>query len=443
VSDNNPARRAQIDAFNEEHPDLALRLDYGNVGVQKIILQSASGVGPDIFDFSDEQMESYVEAGVLWDVTDAAGKMGFSGREAGWPGGTDTYIYEGRQYGFPCNTGSLILIYNKNVFDHFGIPYPTGNLTWDEFFALARTVNSKTNPEGAKGRQIFAITGLGYRNFFESQRGEYFQEDGSLNIVGNNELRRALDMYRDLVFKDQLAPTSVEAKHMSGQGGWGSGSLNQFSAGRYAMLISGHWSLIAFGRAHQQQQEHLTKQGLTSADVANPLEKPLRIGAVLYPHFAGREPNYRIASRVAGINSRSPHREEALEFLKYLAAPTYSKLLNEGMDYLPGNPKHADLGAEPGSPDLSRPELQAATVEAMSHGYVLRSSPFLLLGDVIRVMTAQVSRLESNRNIPTDDLLRSADKELRTLMHRNLERNFELRELYIKRFGAEAYARLR
>lgn len=442
VSDNNPARKEQIAAFNERNPGLALALDYGNVGVQKIILQSSSGVGPDLFDFSDEQMEAYVESGILWDVTEAAQKMGFSGREAGWPKGMDTYLYEGRQYGFPCNTGSLILIFNKNVFDHFGIPYPRGTMTWGEFIELAKSVNSVSNPEGAKGKQIFAVTGLNYRHLFESQRGEFFHEDGSLNLLNNPELITALDLYRDLIFKYRLIPTKVEAKQMSGQGGWGSGNLNQFAAGRYAMLVSGHWSLIAFGRAHLQQRDNLKKQGLVVEDIKNPLDRPLRIGSVLYPHFAGLSPYYRVASRLAGINSRSPRRKEALKFLEYLAGPTYSELINKDTDYLPGNPKYAELGAEPGTPDLSRPELHATTIKAMSHGYVLRSSPFLLLGDVNRVMISQISRLESNPDISTEDLLKSANREMTRLIRRNLDRSFELKKLFVERFGEEAYKNL-
>ena len=442
VSDNNPARAAQIAAFNEEHPDLALRLDYGNSGAQKIILQSASGVGPDLFDFGEEQMESYVEAGILWDVTAAAGKMGFSAQEAGWPGGVKTYVYEGKQYGFPCNTGCSTLIYNKNVFDFFGIPYPKDQMTWEEFFELAKRVNSATNPEGAQGRQIFAVTGLNFRFFFESMRGEYFEEDGSFDLVNNQKLRKALDLHRDIVFTYRLTPTTVEAKQMSGQGGWGSGNLNQFAAGRYAMLISGHWSLIAFGRAYQKQTEFLANQGIDPATITNPLDRPLRLGAVLYPHFADLGPHYRVGSRVAGINARSPRREEALQFLQYLAGPTYSKLLNEGTDFLPGNPKYADLGAEPGPPDLARPELQAATERAMEFGYAPRSSPFLFMGDIIRVMNAQISRLESNPAVTTDDMLKSAQKELNTLVRRNLDRNLELRALFIERFGEDAYKKL-
>jgi ABC-type sugar transport system, periplasmic component len=444
VSDNNPARTAQINAFNEENPGLYLRLDYGNTGVQKVILQSASGVGPDIFDFGDEQMEAYVGAGVLWDVTEAAEKMGFSGKEAGWPGGVNTYTYQGRQYGFPCNTGCQILIFNKNVFDHFGVPYPEKGkiMTWDEFFELAQKVNSHTNPTGAKGRQIFAITGLDWRQFFDSQRGEFFDENGLPNILNNPALRKALELHRDVIYKYRLSPTSVEAKQMAGMGGWGSGNLNQFAAGRYAMLVSGHWSLIAFGRAYDKQMEALQQKGISPESITNPLERPLRLGAVLCPHFAGRPACYRVSSRSAGINSRSPHREEALKFLQYLAGPTYSRLLNEEADFLPGNPKYAELGVQPGPADLARPELQDATVEAMNHGYVPRYSPFLFTGDVLRVLRSQISRLESNPNVTTDDMLKAANSELNTLLRRNLERNADLRKLFIERFGEETFKQL-
>ena len=449
VSDNNPARAAQIAAFNEENPGLDLHLDYANSDPQKIILQCSSGVGPDILDFGDDQIESYVASGILWDVTGAAKKMGFSGRKAGWPGAIDTFTCNGRQYGFPCNTGAAILIFNKNVFDYFGVPYPAGLMTWEQFIELAKKVNSHTNPAGAGGKRIFAVSGLNFRTFFDSLRGEFFNKDGSLNIVNNPELRTALDMHRDMIFKDRLSPTTVEARQMPGQGGWGSGaslgaaSLNQFATGKFAMAVTGHWSLIAFGPAHRQQMEYLKSQGIAPDDLKNPIDRPLRLGAVLVPHFAGREPCYHVTSRVAGINARSPRREEALRFLQYLAGPTYSKLLNEGADFLPGNPKYASLGVEPGPPDLSRPELHAATMEAMTHGYVPRRSPFLLAFDVTRVMAAQISRMESNPAITTDEVLHSAQKELNTLLRRNLDRDPELLTLFIGRFGKETYLNLR
>ncbi len=438
VSDNNPARTAQINAFNEKNPGLLLSLDYGSAGAQKIILQCASGVGPDIFDFGNEDIGTYVEAGIVWDVTGAAAKMGFSGEKVGWPNGWMTCVYGGRQYGFPCNMGSNILIYNKNVFDHFGIPYPPGLMTWEDFIELAKKVNSATNAQAGGKKNIFACTGFDWRIFFDTLGGEFFEKDGSLRIAGSPELKKAFQMHKDFIYSHRLMPSTVEANQMSGQGGWGSGNLNQFAVNRYAMAVTGHWSLIAFGRAYQKQVENLEKQGIKIEDIKDPLDKPLRIGAVVVPHFDGKPAIYRVGSRVAAINAKSPHREQALAFLQYLTGPTYSKLLNESADWLPGNPQYADLGVEPGPPALARQQLQEATETAMASGYSPRASPFILSGDVTRVLNNQMGCMESDPNLSVDSLLQTAGAELATLMRRNLERNPRLKELYIGRFGEAA-----
>ena len=442
VSDDSPTRNIQIDAFNAENPDLDLRLDFGNRGLEKVILQCGSGVGPDIFDYSDEDIGTYVESGIPWDVTEAASRMQFSAWTNGWPASINTVTYNGRQYGFPCNTGAVVLVYNKNVFDYFGVPYPEGPMTWEEFVVMARKVNSLTSPQSGEKRRIYAVNGATWRIFFDTLRGEFFTADGQLDIVDSEALRKAFETHRQFVLTDRLMPSTVEARSLSGRGGWGGGDLNQFTANRYAMIVTGYWSLIAFSRAYHEQVKNLEAEGVSIEEIKNPLERPLRLGVILVPNFAGHPPAYRVESRVASINARSPHREEALRFLQFLAGPTYSRIINEGIDWLPGNPKYAQLGVEPGPPDLNRIDLQKATEDAMNYGYSPRRSPFLLSSDVARTLANQISRLESNPAISTDSVLRSADAELRTLMRRNLERSPALKALYIERFGEESYKRL-
>lgn len=437
-TDNNPARSAQINSFNGENPGLLLRLDYGNTGMQKLLLQCSSGVGPDLMDFLDDQMQTLVEAGILWDVTERAPAMGFSAQES-WPAAREEMTIGDRQYAYPCNVGAKILIYNKNVFDAFGVPYPEGLMTWDQFIELAKKFRA---PPHGNGPRIYAVADLTWKIIFETMRGNYFSELGEVQIAGSADLKRAFEMHRDLIFKYHLMPTDVEAKSLSGQGGWGLGSLNQFASGRFAMIVTGEFALNAFGRSYYQKMREIA----AGTQIADPLQKPLRLGAVLLPHFAGRPPSYRVESRLAGINRYSPRREEALAFLQYLAGPTYSTQVNREADFLPANPRYADLGQEAGPEDLSRPQLHEITVEAVRHGYAMRRSPFVRITDVTSgrtgILDKQRSRMESNPSLPIDELLQTAQRELEILVRRNLERSPDLKKLYVERFGEEAFKNL-
>lgn len=44
---------------------------------------------------------------------------------------------QGRLIGLPAESGPLALYYNKDVFDLFGVPYPTDSMTWEEVLDIA------------------------------------------------------------------------------------------------------------------------------------------------------------------------------------------------------------------------------------------------------------------------------------------------------------------
>jgi ABC-type glycerol-3-phosphate transport system substrate-binding protein len=203
------------------------------------------------------------------------------------------------------------------------------------------------------------------------------------------------------------------------------------------MMLNGKWVLIRLRGAHADQSRRLERW--KSAPNRGAAERPpvLRLGSVQMPHAPGREPCYEVASRSAVLNNKSPHRDVALLFLKYLAGPQYSRLINEGVDALPGNPKYANLGIQEGVPDLSEVEMHRNTVASMEHGYGRRKSAFLLTTDVERVLSVAVGRLESSPELGIDQLLADAEQELITLMQRNLDRNPDLRKRYREITGTD------
>jgi multiple sugar transport system substrate-binding protein len=52
---------------------------------------------------------------------------------------------DGKLYGLPISNVTLLLYYNKGVFDKFGVPYPKNGMTWDDTFALAKKLTRVDN----------------------------------------------------------------------------------------------------------------------------------------------------------------------------------------------------------------------------------------------------------------------------------------------------------
>lgn len=58
---------------------------------------------------------------------------------------------EGKLYGLPFEDMLLGLYYNPEVFDLFGVDYPTDGMTWDEILVLAKQVSAERNGVNYRG----------------------------------------------------------------------------------------------------------------------------------------------------------------------------------------------------------------------------------------------------------------------------------------------------
>jgi multiple sugar transport system substrate-binding protein len=309
VSDDNPARREQIAVFNRLHPDLHLDLDPTNGGMEKVIVQSIGGVGPDLFDcYSGFELSAYVRSGIAWDVTDPLAKAGIDVRRDVWSAAWPNVLYEGRTYGFPTNACANALWINKDLFDACGVPYPKGPWTWEEFIPVAQ----KLTVRDASGRvRHFGLLcdWWNWPEFILQWGGRLYSENGTRCVVDSPEASAAIQFMQDLIYKYKVMPSPVEEAAMSSAGGWGSGSITFFGGGKGAMATGGRWWLCTL-RTYEK----------------------LRLGAVESPHQKRRV--FRGYGRATLVNRASPRREEALAFIKYMAGKEYNDLINHQADSL-------------------------------------------------------------------------------------------------------------
>lgn len=423
ATDDNPARKVQVSAFHTLFPRERVTVDPGLGGDQtKLIVQCATGTGPDIIDLGSEgQMQTLVEAGVLLDLTPYAQQMGFDpGRT--YPALAPALAFDGKQYRFPCNVWANCVIYNRRIFDDHGVPYPKPGWTYDEFVATAKAIREKPSKSGQTHIPIanWLNTWL-YEDMLIGFGGRLFSPDGLHSQLAAPESVSALNLYRDMMWKDHIIPTAAESSAMSGQGGWGSQGINWFSDGRAAMIVIGRWYIV---------------------QVPNFPNLKGNLGAALLPHLPGKPSCGMTDARAAGINVKSPHWREALNFLKYLAGPEYGQVIVHDGDSLPPSPSLACQGKDLANEAVPDPAFHQPFIDAVKRARPLDNSPFIDPGEVDRWIKEAVDKVENRIQTP-EEALRQLAGQIDAQIRVNLERRPDLqRRAHAPLFAAHSQARV-
>ena len=404
VSDDNPARREQIDLFNRLHPEYHLQLDPSNNGLEKVIVQSIGGVGPDLFDAGDGfGLSAFVKSGIAWDVTDELAKAGIDPRRDVWPAAWPTIFYEGRVYGGTTNVSANALWINKDLFDACGVAYPKGPWTWEEFIPIAQ----KLTVRDSSGR----VTHFGllcdwwnWPQFILQWGGRLYTEDGTRCALDSPEASAAVQFMQDLIYKYKVMPGPVEEAAMSSTGGWGSGSITFFGGGKGAMALGGRWWLCTL-RNYEK----------------------LHLGAVESPHEKRRV--FLGYGRATLINRASPRREDALAFLKYEAGKPYNELINHQADSLAPMMKYCYTPEFLHDPEYPAEDFNAVWREVLELSEPAQISPFINGNTAARIFNKQMDLVKNGQKSGAE-AMKDAARLINEEIQKTLQIDPELRARY-------------
>ena len=152
------------------------RLEITPWGDYWTLLEAAAtgGALPDIFVMNTNEIQRYMSAGLIMDLTDRINRSSIANM-ANFPEEiVNIYNFRGRQYGIPKDIDTIALWYNKAHFQEAGIPFPTDNWTWDDLNNAARRLR---NP-GANRYGIVFTPGesqTGYWNLIYQNNGYVIQ----------------------------------------------------------------------------------------------------------------------------------------------------------------------------------------------------------------------------------------------------------------------------
>ncbi len=161
-----------------------------------------------------------------------------------------TYRQDGQPVAYSTSTGTLILYYNRALFDAAGIPYPPADAknawTWDEFVSVARrlTLDAAGRHPGENGFDPDGIVQYGcsidrwtwqMEVWAHSNGGRWFSEDGKHSLIAEPAAVESIQRVADLTLREHVQPPA--------DGISAYGLQDCFLDGNVAMATGGTWNI--------------------------------------------------------------------------------------------------------------------------------------------------------------------------------------------------------
>ena len=225
---------AVIAAFEAENPTIKIDATVTPFGDYFTLLQAdfVGGDPPDIIELNYENFVTYASDNVLLDLTpyvDPAVPF--------YPRALSAFQYDSKQLALPVSFSTVLLFYNKNLFDQAGIDYPAPDWTWADAKEAALKIS-------ALGDDIWGINApVQFWEFYKraAQNGcEFFNSDKTESLINSPACVEALDVMVGLITSDAM-PDPAEFGGLS--------SADMFLNGQLGMELTGMWMFPVFDGA--------------------------------------------------------------------------------------------------------------------------------------------------------------------------------------------------
>lgn len=193
---------------------------------------ASGGDLPDLFWMHINEAQKYMDAGMLLDMNDYIAADDAIDLDNYYEGIVDIYNNDGTQYALPKDHDTIALLYNKAIFDKYGVDYPTDDWTWDDYAAAAAAITEAGAADGVYGTAMNTNDGQdGWYNFIYDWGGTIISEDNTKSGMDDPNTIAGMTWLADNLFpsmpaQNLMADTDPDVMFMSGlvgmmlQGSW-------------------------------------------------------------------------------------------------------------------------------------------------------------------------------------------------------------------------------
>ena len=247
------------EAYEASHEGVTVEMvDLGSTDYMTVLATDLSGTGSDFDVVTIKDVPGYatlVQKNAIRALDDYIAADGVD--LAKYAGATDQVTVDGSLYELPFRNDFWVLFYNKDLFDQKGVAYPTNDMTWDEYDALARQMTDTTFGSQIYGghyhtwRSTVGLMGVldGKHTILD---GEYDFMKPYYEMVLSEEADGVVRKYTDLKTEGlhYSAAFSGGDVAMMNMGSWFIATLiSNLKSGEYDSSLCGNWGIVKYPHA--------------------------------------------------------------------------------------------------------------------------------------------------------------------------------------------------
>lgn len=231
------AYQTLVDSFEQAHPDIDVELIHipGQADYRKrLAADLTAGAPADVVLINYRRYAAFAHLGALTPLDDYLADSKLIAKENFYPEAFDPFLWQGQLMCIPQNLSSLVVYYNRDLFNEAGVPLPADDWTWDDFLSAAQSLTMDTNADGVTDQFGVGLEPslIRFAPFVWQAGGEVVDdpvEPQSL-MLDTDEAFDAADFFFDLQRKHHVVPNAEEEASED--------SESRFLNGRTAMFFN-------------------------------------------------------------------------------------------------------------------------------------------------------------------------------------------------------------
>lgn len=222
--------------FEKENPNIKVNLEtFDDDGyVTQLQTRIVGGDAPDCFELSLDGFPLYNSEELLLPLTELI-EGSTVDLNVLTEKSVEAFSTNGVNYGLPYSYSTVVLVYNKDLFDAAGIGYPDDSWTWKEVAVAGEKIK-------ALGDNYFGIiqpiSTFEFFKVIEQNGGSLLNEDKTEFTINSPENIETLQHMVDNLLVTNISP---RADQMGSLDEWGI-----FKLGKTGMIVTGIWSFPSF-----------------------------------------------------------------------------------------------------------------------------------------------------------------------------------------------------